>query len=249
MKREVCFAVALAMLPISGGLSAQGISPIPAIQIQRDTLIAFYTPESKAANVDSDSNEALSDFQFYADRVKQPLSKINIDFKELYVRSFRLHSSGSDVVFRPKPNAVGYYLIAPGKKPHVEYGVMTDADLLLAVKLYFGLLENPAPVEVWCGGDDGLTLKVCDAKEQAFKAAQDLPLRKEEESAKYKVVIATNVDWKKVQGRLQILYTIDLLNTDDNEVGRFKGLCWESKVGACGTQILEATRSPLIVRK
>ena len=67
------------------------------------------------------------------------LNEMNIDFKELYVRSFRIHISGTDVVFRPKSDAVGYYLIAPGKKPRIEYGVMTDSDLLVAAKRYFGL--------------------------------------------------------------------------------------------------------------
>jgi len=127
------------MLGIGGGLCAQGLSQIPVIQIQRATIIAFYTPAPKGADVDADSNEALSDFQFYAERVKQPLSKLDIDFKELYVRSFRLRLSGGDVVFRPKSDTVGYYLIAPGKQPHVEYGVMTDADLLVVAKRYFGL--------------------------------------------------------------------------------------------------------------
>jgi hypothetical protein len=47
----------------------------PVIQIQRVTIIAFYTPARRAANVDADSNEALSDFQLFAERVKQPLSK------------------------------------------------------------------------------------------------------------------------------------------------------------------------------
>jgi hypothetical protein len=32
----------------------------PVIQIQRVTIIAFYTPARRAANVDADSNEALS---------------------------------------------------------------------------------------------------------------------------------------------------------------------------------------------
>jgi hypothetical protein len=36
----------------------------------------------------------------------------------------------------------GYYFIAHGKKPHVEYGVMTDADLLAAAKQYFGVSDR-----------------------------------------------------------------------------------------------------------
>lgn len=139
MKLAVWLAVVLLML----GISAQGLSQVPVIEIQRGTIIAFYTSAPKTANADADSNEALSDFQFYAGRVKQPLSKLSIDFKELYVRCFRLHLGGGDIVFRPKPDAVGYYLIAPGKKPHVEYGVMTDADLLLVAQRYFGLPVKP----------------------------------------------------------------------------------------------------------
>lgn len=33
---------------------------------------------------------------------------------------------------------VGYYFISPGKQPRVEYGVMTDDDLLHAAKEHFG---------------------------------------------------------------------------------------------------------------
>jgi hypothetical protein len=87
-----------------------------------------------------------------------------------------------------------------------------------------------------------LTLKVGDATEQAFRAAQDFPLRKEGENTKYKVEIASNVDWKMVRGRLQIIYAVKLLNNEGKEIARFKHSCWESKVRACGTQILEGTR-------
>jgi hypothetical protein len=41
--------------------------------------------------------------------------------------------------FRPGKVGVGYYLVAPGKDPRVEYGVMTDADLLQLAKEYFGI--------------------------------------------------------------------------------------------------------------
>jgi len=64
----------------------------------------------------------LSDFQFYAGQAKEPLSRLDIDFKEFYVRSFRLRVRGRDILFRPRSDAVGYYLIAPDKKPRIEYG-------------------------------------------------------------------------------------------------------------------------------
>jgi hypothetical protein len=40
--------------------------------------------------------------------------------------------------FRPVKGDVGYYFVAPGKKPRIEYGVMTDADLLQVANEYFG---------------------------------------------------------------------------------------------------------------
>lgn len=41
-------------------------------------------------------------------------------------------------MFTPTKEKVGYYLISPGKKPRIEYGVMTDTDLLQVAKDYFG---------------------------------------------------------------------------------------------------------------
>jgi len=50
---------------------------------------------------------------------------------------------------------VGYYYIAPGRKPRLEYGVATDLDILQIASDYFGmrlqrratrLLRGPAAV-------------------------------------------------------------------------------------------------------
>ena len=117
-------------------LSPQRVSQVPVLEIHGATIIAFFPPGSNRGGSD-DANEALSDFQFYANRVKKPLSGMGVDFKELYVRSFRVHLGKGALIFHPKED-VGYYLIAPGKRPHVEYGVMTDADLMLVAKRYFG---------------------------------------------------------------------------------------------------------------
>jgi len=44
-------------------------------------------------------------------------------------------SNGSQV-FVPKKGSCGYYFISPGQKPHVEYGVQTEDDLLQEAKKY-----------------------------------------------------------------------------------------------------------------
>lgn len=87
------------------------------------------------------SNEALADFQLYAHQVREPLKMAGIEFHELYTRSFRVRVGKAVTTFRATKDDVGYYLVVPGKKPHIEYGVMTDADLLKVSKEYF---EAPA---------------------------------------------------------------------------------------------------------
>jgi hypothetical protein len=43
------------------------------------------------------------------------------------------------VLFRLGKVKVGYYFVAPGKKPRIKYGVMTDADILQMADEYFGI--------------------------------------------------------------------------------------------------------------
>ena len=112
----------------------------PLIVVHGPTVVAFFEPVTQA-QLDSDSgtNEALDDFQFYAANIREPLKKMGVEFHELYARSFRLRVGNTLTTFRPGRVTVGYYLLAPGKKPQIEYGVMTDADLLKLASGYFGI--------------------------------------------------------------------------------------------------------------
>src|ERR1700722_18058826 len=127
--------VALPVLLGMGGRKAQQVPQGSAIDIRRPTVIAFYPPVSKGDEANADANEALSDFQFYAGRVKEPLSELGVDFQELYAHSFRIHLGRRTTAFFPKSD-VGYYLIVPGREPQIEYGVITDADLILVARRY-----------------------------------------------------------------------------------------------------------------
>ena len=98
-------------------------------------VVAFFAPLTKAELNEDGSNESLADFQFYTRQVRLPLSMEGIDFSEVYAQSFRVHIGARTNMFRAVD--VGYYFIAPGKKPHVEYGVMTDTNLLEVAKKYF----------------------------------------------------------------------------------------------------------------
>jgi len=120
----------------------------PSFQIRRPTIIAFFPPLSdKELDADPDMSDTLDDFQDSADEVRGPLKKAGVDFEETYTRSFTVRVGAKTIVFRTGKDDVGYYFIAPGRKPHVEYGVMTDEDILGAAHDYFGV---PIP-----GADSG----------------------------------------------------------------------------------------------
>ena len=103
------------------------------------------------------------------------------------------------------------------------------------------ITAKPSPVEVWCGGDDGLTLGLRDATERAFKDSSDFPLATAKRRAVYKVLIPTHVGWERVGPRTKILYTIQVTRMNDKEIGTFKGSCWDSDFPMCGTQIVDST--------
>jgi hypothetical protein len=115
----------------------------PTVEVTRPTIVAFFPPVSQAELVkDPDTNESLSDFRFYASQVREPLKKAGVDFKEVYAHSFRVRLGNRVTTFRPVKADVGYYFVAPGKEPRIEYGVMTDADLLQIATEYFGVIQK-----------------------------------------------------------------------------------------------------------
>jgi len=110
----------------------------PVVLVAGPTIVAFFPVTKAELQKDADANEALADFQFYARQVREPLKRTGIEFSEVYADSFRVRIGQEVTVFRPTEGNVGYYLIVPGKKPRIEYGVMTNTDLLQVAKDYFG---------------------------------------------------------------------------------------------------------------
>jgi uncharacterized protein YggE len=112
----------------------------PVIVVEGRTIVAFFPPVSNAElEKDPDTNEALADFRFYANQVREPLKKAGVEFRELYTHSFQVRVGNTVTTFRTTKADVGYYLVVPGKKPRIEYGVMTNADLLQVATDYFGI--------------------------------------------------------------------------------------------------------------
>jgi hypothetical protein len=129
----------VALCALSVTLGAAEKQPVVVV-VRGPTVVAFFEPipQSKLEK-DPDTNEALADFQFYAKNVREPFRKERIEFHELYAHSFQLRNGKRLTTFRPGKVNVGYYLVAPGKRPRVEYGVMTDSDLLQVANQYFGI--------------------------------------------------------------------------------------------------------------
>ena len=110
----------------------------PVVVVAGPTIVAFFPVTKAELQKDTDTNEALADFQFYTKRVREPLRKKGIDLQEIYAQSLRVRIGQQATVFRPTKGNAGYYLIVPGKKPRIEYGIMTDTDLVQVANEYFG---------------------------------------------------------------------------------------------------------------
>jgi hypothetical protein len=108
--------------------------------IHGPTIVAFFAPATtKDLEDDGDSNEALSDFQFYNGEVSGPLHMAGIEFDEADAQSFRIRIGKTVSTYGTGKYGIGYFFISPGKKPHFVHGVMTDVDLLDAARKYFGM--------------------------------------------------------------------------------------------------------------
>ena len=133
---------AVALLSVVEFRTTAAAAKAPTVFVVRGpTVVAFFPPVSDSElDSDADLNETLSDFQYYADEVRGPFKRAGIEFHEAYTRSFLVRTKGKAITFRTaRKNDVGYYFIAPGKKPHVEYDVMTDEELLDVAHDYFGI--------------------------------------------------------------------------------------------------------------
>lgn len=130
--------IALIVLPML--LPAQGptAAKLPVIVIHRRTIIAFFVGANEARDIDPNGNESLSDFQLYAYQAKGPLKKMKVDLLDTTSAAFSVQAGTKIVDFHPA-QAIGYYFIAPGQEPRVEYGVHTDDQLIEIASRYFSV--------------------------------------------------------------------------------------------------------------
>ncbi|MGD0799911.1 MAG: hypothetical protein ABR906_01210 [Terracidiphilus sp.] len=137
MKQIVWILVVLAFAAVTGN-AQNNATPMPVFAIHQPTIIAFF-PITQAGVKSGDNNEALSDFDYYISIAEARLQSAGIEIHVVNERLFQIKVGKKTVHIQPKINETGYYLIAPGKEPHIEYGVMTDIDLCDAAHKYFGI--------------------------------------------------------------------------------------------------------------
>jgi hypothetical protein len=105
--------------------------------------------------------------------------------------------------------------------------------------------QTRTPVEVWCGGDDGLTTGVCQAVVEAFNSSPDFELSSGDMPGSLVVTIPTNVDWKEIGKRTRVMYKVEFTSTDDRKLATRKGTCWEGEFGTCANQVIKYARTEL----
>lgn len=139
MRRWILLICVFVMTPF---LTAFAAEKTPVINASGPTLIAFFAPVTQEeVDKNDETSEALSDFQWHLREVKQKLQKAGISVHEIYTRKFEVVTGNKKKVFKPGKIDVGYYFVKPGKSPKVEYGVMSNIDIIEVAGEYFRLKQ------------------------------------------------------------------------------------------------------------
>jgi hypothetical protein len=99
---------------------------------------------------------------------------------------------------------------------------------------------NRTFVDVRADGDDGLTQRLADALEKAFRGSPDFTVVTKAEKNTLAVVIPTNVDWRKLGKRTQVLTPIEFSSDDTNKILKvIKIACWDDMLSECADRVVK----------
>jgi hypothetical protein len=96
----------------------------------------------------------------------------------------------------------------------------------------------PLLVEVRRGGDDGLTLRLADAVETAFRCSRKFILSDGRHPGALIVTIPTNVEWRRIDNRTRLTYSVEFTGKVSRRIGARTGACWEDELSECANQVL-----------
>lgn len=98
--------------------------------------------------------------------------------------------------------------------------------------------NNPIPVEIFTGGDDGYTQRLADAVRGMFEKSSAFTLAPNSATNALIVTIPTHVAWKDVGSKTRISYRLRL-----ERAGRLleesDGTCWEKELHVCAESIVD----------
>lgn len=102
--------------------------------------------------------------------------------------------------------------------------------------------SKPTPVEVWRGGEDGLTVRFADALEAQFRAASDFTPSTGKVPGTLIVTIPTHLPSKQIAGQTQVSYTVQFTGVSSEALGSSVGNCSEEQLAECASHVLLEAR-------
>ena len=93
-------------------------------------------------------------------------------------------------------------------------------------------------VELWTGGDDGLTQRLAVAVREEFRTSDRFSLAEVGGTPEaLKVIIPTHVAWRDVGNRTRVTYRLELERQGRRWVVK-AGNCWETDLAHCAQQLV-----------
>jgi hypothetical protein len=99
------------------------------------------------------------------------------------------------------------------------------------------------PVEVWRGGDDGLTSRFADALEVAFRGAPEFSLSAGKTPGTLVVTIPSNVAWKQVADHTEVTFSVEFTGVTAKSLGASQGKCTEDRLQECAAHVLKDAKA------
>jgi hypothetical protein len=107
------------------------------------TLISFFPDYTDDEILADGGNEALSDFDFYLPAAEETLKRAGVQVHAVFkVKSFQVKMGSRWRTVKPREK-VGYYFIAPGHEPRLEFGVEDTETIVDFAREYFRLKTLP----------------------------------------------------------------------------------------------------------
>lgn len=96
------------------------------------------------------------------------------------------------------------------------------------------------PVEIWRGGDDGLTVKLADNLNEIFKASNTFTTGKFGTGESLLVKIKENVNLEDLDGRKKIKYSVSFEKKSGLVLHVSEAGCWADEISECAKDIHNA---------